>query len=125
MSTPTSTKSEWNILAANAVGASHRATGRPGQDALRYAPTDHGIDQPLAVAVADEVVQLSVVAAAELLEQDVDPPPGLTSWAEYLVRPKAVPYHRTVAAGWDEMVADAAEQRATQAEVTLKAGSTS
>jgi hypothetical protein len=44
---------EWQILAANAVGASHRANGRPGQDAVRYAPSDHGIDYPLAVAVAD------------------------------------------------------------------------
>ena len=49
----TEPRTEWNVLAATAVGASHQATGRPGQDAVRYAPGDHSSHEPLAVAVAD------------------------------------------------------------------------
>ena len=44
---------QWSVLAANAVGASHQATGRPGQDAFDFGPSDHTTDPPLAVAVAD------------------------------------------------------------------------
>ena len=70
----------------------------------------HVADEPLARAVADDVSERAIRAAAEMLEEDMDPPVGCATWADHPIF-KDAPEH-CCPVKWAEMVRDAEAWRA-------------